>query len=145
MIDPHTGDLVTADGLPIGPETTREGFEASAVGRSSEVSVRNEPWCSYALPLLHMEGRTFGATIYFYGEEAESISLTIADPAFGSSWEDWSDENERRRHIAHEEWLAETIGAERDFSWGIVWAGRDAKTTDAHMIIRYAGRYPGSR
>ncbi len=78
MIDSGTGDLITDGGLRLGPAATREGFESSAMGRSSEVSVRNEPWCSYVLPTLQVGGRAFSAILYFYENRAESIHFTLA-------------------------------------------------------------------
>ncbi len=87
-----------------------------------------------------MNGREFGVIVCFHGDEADSISLAMSDPAFDSTCAARSDDGERKRDAAHKRWLVETIGRGREFSWGGIWVGRDPKTTDAGITIQYKRR-----
>ena len=88
------------------------------------------------MPLIEIDGRVFGAIVCFRGDVLDSISLTMNDPPY-ASWADWSEESENKRDTLHNAWLTEALGPDREFSWGTVWAGRDAKTRDSQIVIRY--------
>lgn len=136
MIDRLTGGIILDDGWRLGPPIGREEFEASPVGQRSAVSVRNEPWCSYRLPPLIIAGEVFGVIIYFYGSRIDSLSLARADMSV-QTWADWSEEKEEKTNTFHQAWLTKLIGTQRKFPWGEIWVGRDAKNTDAKIVIRW--------
>jgi hypothetical protein len=136
MIDRLTGAIILDDGRRLGPPIDRQEFEASSLGQMSAVSVRNEPWCSYRLPALRIDGEVFGAIIYFYGPKIDSLCLAQADLS-AKTWADWSEEEEEKTHKIHQAWLTKLFGTQRKFQWGEIWVGRDAKTTDAKIIIRW--------
>jgi hypothetical protein len=141
MIDPRTG-IITFESpvFSIGPATRRSDFLSSTVGALSQSAVDNEPWHSWHLPPLKA-GDDFDGTVYFTADEITMVILENADPRFGTSWTDYSNENERARKAAHDQWLAERCQiATGRHAWGAVtstygpsqpWAGLSS------ILVRY--------
>jgi len=145
MIDKKTGQLMCEDGTCFGRSLKRHAFLASEEGRESQISVQNEPWCSWSLPLKRISGLEFGITLSFCRENLNFISVTTTDPP--NPWVDWSEVRERQRQKMHDQWLNRYLGneewantsqgRERQFSWGEVFSVFDRKSGFSSIGIRY--------
>jgi hypothetical protein len=133
--NPKTGELVLASGTVLSSQLTRSLFLSSVEGSRAEVSVKNEPWCSFRF--RDGEGE-FWVILFFREEELNSIHLALADPKYGTGWDDWSEAKERERKAAHDRWLTRTgwIPGQK-YSWGSVWSEYDPKSGSSMIVIRY--------
>jgi hypothetical protein len=145
MIDPRTGILTFEKPLvQIHSALSRADFLESTWANGAVDFVVNEPWHSWKRKGGYKSGRSsFDVVLFFEGERLDMITFSDCDSKFGTSWGDWSVENEMNRHESHYKWLAACIGNQRSFPWGSVWSGCDPKTGDAAIAIRYTyGRQP---
>ena len=145
MVDLATGTIRFADpAAEIPASLTRSAFLASPLADGARVSVKNEPWCSWNLGAEYVDqGHRFAVTIYFEGERLDMISIADVNPAFGTSWQDMTDEKERQRHAAHEQWLSRSLGSARRFAWGSVSCGRDHWGNPDGITVTYPKPHPG--
>jgi len=65
------------------------------------------------------------------------IDLACNDPAYGTSWADFSMESEMKRKAAHDRWLAPSVGKRRDFPWGTIASEYDDRAGGSSITIRY--------
>jgi hypothetical protein len=143
-LDLRSGVLTTDGGATIGPDLTRTAFLAGPLARGAETLVANEPWHSWRLRTA-VDRRAFHAGLSFEGERLDMVILALDDPAFGTSWADWTREREEARKAAHEAWLASidpSIGDGREESWGFVSSVYDEKSGGSEIVIRYGARLP---
>ena len=140
MIDEKTGELVIQSiPLHIGPRLSRSKFLSLSIGKSSNVVVRNDLFCSYNIGRHEISGLVFIVIIYFYDELLESVSLTSVDDKSGESWADWSEEEELKKKEIHDDWLKNLLGrASSHYKWGEVWSGYDSKAGFSSIEIRYS-------
>jgi len=121
----------------IGPELTRESFLASPVGQAAEVSVKNEPWCSWHF-VAHDENEPFGVTLYFHGERLMQVTLCASHERFGIPWTCYSKDLIESHVKFHAQWLRERCGVVRPrSSWGTIWSGFDDRAGFAHISVCY--------
>jgi hypothetical protein len=142
--DLATGTLRTDLGESLGPDLTRAEFLAGPMASGAEVLVRNEPYVSWRIE-REIGGRPFAVGIYFDGDRLTMVILALADPAFGSSWADWTAERELARKAAHDAWLGQiepAIGDAREEAWGFVSSIVDDRSGGAEIVIRYGARLP---
>jgi hypothetical protein len=88
-----------------------------------------------------LAGRPFRLGLYFHGERLEMAVLALDEPAFGTSWADWSLATEMARKAAHEDWLAAidpSLGEGRGFPWGVLDSTYDQKAGGSQIVLRYA-------
>ena len=108
MIDPDSG-MLTFETPPasIAPSLTRAQFLVSALAKGAVTFVDNEPFHSWKINrTLRSCEVDFVVVLFFSGERLTMISLMNTDPRFGTSWADYSLENELARKASHDQWLA---------------------------------------
>jgi hypothetical protein len=133
--NPKTGELTLPSGTVLSPRLTRSVFLSSAEGKGAEVSVKNEPWCSFR---FEDHEDSMGVIVFFKGEILESVHLSINDPRFGTSWEDWSEEKELGRKRANDQWLKSNgLPPGKRYSWGSVWSDYSPKSGYSLIVIQY--------
>jgi hypothetical protein len=141
MIERATGQIqFSSDGIRIGPSLSREEFLASPFAAKCRELVRNEPYCSFALPTVQFDGRSFAWSLWFRGSVLESVSIACSDPEFGSSWADWSEEHEIARKGLHDSLLTTVLGAywqQQRFTWGSVDSTFDQRSGGSSIGVRY--------
>jgi hypothetical protein len=141
MIARTTGEVeLPSNGVRISPSLTREEFLASALARASRELVRNEPYCTFALPPAQFDAHQFAWSLSFHGSRLESVTIACADPEFGSSWADWSEERELARKRFHDVLLQSVLGPDwnrHPFSWGRVDSVFDQKSGASSIVLRY--------
>jgi hypothetical protein len=117
----------------IEPVTDRPSFLASALGRSAEVLVENEPHMTYR---IHPE-RGIAATVHFEGPKLRTVSFQIELPP--RKEEVWSEEHELERKRLHDEWLQDELGMPPYwFPWGRLESNYDSKGCSSAIIVSYA-------
>jgi len=146
MIDLATGEVrIPGLGVPLGPALSRDGFLTLSPGPEVRTLVANEPYHSFAVSVAAepLGDSAFGVVVQFYGPKLTSISLTAADPRFGTSWADWSEAKEKDRLRFHDEWLARTCGLKPgNYMWGSLHSGIDLKGGSSSIVIRYGRDQP---
>ena len=138
-IELATGTITTDAGERIRPDLRRNAFEASGLADGATVLTRNDPWMSWSVA-RSIGGRPFRLGLYFHRERLEMVVMAIDEPAFGSSWADWSLASEMARKAAHEEWLAKidpSLGEGREFPWGVLESTYDEKGGGSQIVLRY--------
>jgi len=142
MIERTTGQIqLPSNGIRVGRSLSREQFLASPLAAQCRELVRNEPHCSFALPTVQFEGHSFNWSLWFRGSVLQRVSIECADPEFGFSWSDWSEERELARKRVHDSLLATVLGQDwsrQRFSWGAVYSGYDAKGGFSNIGVTYA-------
>ena len=137
MIDRHTGAVRFDDPAAVlTPTTKRTDFLAASVW-VREISVQNEPHCSWEAGEFRANGRNFLVTVQFFGDELRSVHLVDSDPRFPSSWTEWSKSAELLRKTSHDKLLAELLGRRRSFAWGAVSSFFDERSGGSLIFIRY--------
>ncbi|HWL91932.1 MAG TPA: hypothetical protein VNT79_00205 [Phycisphaerae bacterium] len=138
MICPKTVKIqFDSPSLQISPQLTRASFLESEFGKVARTLVSNEPWHSWVLSETCHSRRAFNVALYFEGEKIASVSLDASDPAFGTSWDDFTPEKAMQQKAAHDEWVSAWLGGKRKFRWGTVWSGYDEKSGFSSIHIRY--------
>lgn len=143
MIDRTTGEIrLPFGGVCISPALTRERFLASSLASQSREMVRNEPHCTFALPKVQVSGHAFSVSLWFQGSRLHRVSIECADPEFGTSWSDCSEERELARKRLHDSLLESALGRgwmHERFPWGAVDSGYDPKGGFSSIGVTYGG------
>jgi hypothetical protein len=133
--NPKTGEFLLPGGTILSARLTRSAFLASAEGARAQVSVKNEPWCSFR---FEDDEDPLDIIVFFNGEKLETVQVSLRDPKFGTGWENWSEEKELDRKRANDQWLREHgLAPEKKYAWGSVWSGYDARSGSSMIVIRY--------
>ncbi|TAK90528.1 MAG: hypothetical protein EPO06_07875 [Burkholderiaceae bacterium] len=133
--DPTTGNFTLDGGETLGSHVTRSDFLSTPIGVMSKVLVKNEPWCSFSIPI---SDKSISLSVFFNGETLDAIHITVLGTAFGTSWNDWSEEKERARKIANDQWLiSKGLTPGERYLWGFVWSGTDPKGGLSCAVVRY--------
>jgi hypothetical protein len=131
-IDPFTGRLKLESGLELSPRVTRSEFLASPEGVASTVTVRNEPWCSFAIVPTK---ENVSLSLSFNAEVLTQVRIGVTDPPF--SWSEWSKDREMQRKAGNDKWLMSMGLAQGEYPWGSVRSVFDAIGGFSAIIIRY--------
>jgi hypothetical protein len=142
MFNAQNGELTfDRPAVCIGPSLRRSEFEDAAWAQGAAGMVFNGPWASWKLKGQYWSLELpFTVIVYFEGERLAMLDFCNADPQFGTSWEDYSEEKERRRKQSHDGWLNKSLGRHRSFPWGEVTSGdgRDPHGGGASsIVVRY--------
>lgn len=146
MIDPTTGEIALSTGERIGPALAPE-----VSGRLPLVTHARS--ADGASPIGELsDGKRFHIGLGFQEERLTSVTLVLADAAYGTSWEDSSEEKERARKAAHEVLLTADLGAPTmsdtpvpgmlelttwSRPWGKVESIYDARTGGSEIRVSY--------
>jgi hypothetical protein len=142
MIERTTGQIqFPSDGICISALLSREHFLASTLAGQCRELVRNEPYCSFALPAVQFDGHSFVWSLWFRGSVLQRVSIACSDPGFGgASWADWSEEHEFSRKRLHDSLLSSVLGADwlqQRFAWGRVHSAFDRKSGGSSIEVTY--------
>jgi len=137
VIDRATGALHFDDGVVIEPTLTRAQFLQMQPGETRDVSVQNEPWCSWRVTRLRSGGRVFIAVVQFRGEELQSVELVESDLVGFGDWKDWSEARELEDQRRYATFLSSELGSRRSFHWGTASAIYDARSGGSFIKISY--------
>jgi hypothetical protein len=141
MIDHATGEIqFRADGIRVGHALTRELLLASSISSQCRELVRNEPYCSFALPTVQFGDQPFAWSVWFRASVLLRVSIQCASPAFGSSWSDWSENRELARKRVHDSLLQQSLGQDwchKHFTWGRVESLYDSKGGFSSIVVTY--------
>jgi hypothetical protein len=130
MLDPESGALeFTEPALRISP-TDPEYAQASDL-------VTNESSRSWSVASCVSGEMRFSVSVYVRDDRLAMVRLTNIDPKFGTSWSEWSQQQEAARQAAHDAWLDRHLGPRRDFAWGTVSSVYDQKAGESTIVIKY--------
>jgi hypothetical protein len=131
----NTGTIKLNDGFEINQNLSRSKFIHSAQGKISQAIIKNNPWYSYSL-LASDEGIVF--ILSFKSELLTNINISMCSKEFGSNWSDWSEEKEKSRKVANEQWLKNNnIEPDRKYPWGKASSFHDRKSGDSTILVEF--------
>ena len=140
MFDAITGTL-TFEEPPtvIASSLTRDQFLGSPLADGTTTHIENEPYHSWKLKgTFHSAGLDLLVVLYFRGQQLTMVSLTDADPRFGTIWADQSPEKEMARKASHDAWLSRARAPHHHVSWGSVRSGYDERGGFSDIVVKYA-------
>lgn len=137
MFDPTTGAVRFSDGTTISSSLTRSEFLEASFGKTREVSVKNEPWCSWRVTRMPAGDRFFVLVLQFYAERLLSLKLVESDLVGFADWKDWSETDELRKKRTYEKLLSRELGRRRSFHWGSVGAAYDPRSGSSFIFLTY--------
>jgi hypothetical protein len=144
MIDPQTGTLsFEQPAVQVGPALTRGQFLSAAWGREGPDLTAKQPWYSRKFVGCKLPGQylsasvSFAVWLTFEGRRLRGVELCNGDPAFGTSWDDYSEEKELLRKATHDEWLAASLGERRSFPWGTARSSYDRRGGGNTINLQY--------
>jgi hypothetical protein len=137
-IDQVTGAVVSREGR-IASTMTKAEFIAGPLFLDGDWTNEKAGWYSASCGLLTFDDVQLGASVMFEHETLRYVSLWSNEPAFGTSWADYSRDKEIARHSWHVSWLTSQLGNwGRQFPWGRISAGGyDGKSGQSVIALYY--------
>jgi hypothetical protein len=87
---------------------------------------------------LKIENLYFFLNICFLKHEVKFITFTFShSDSTNRSWNDWVEVDEEKESQKLEDWLNETVGLRREFSWGKISSNYDSKGGGSSILINY--------
>jgi len=148
VIDRDTGSLVLP-GARIERDLTRTSFLASPLGAHARSEDMHTGWMLAYLGAQDLDGLTFAVVLHFEGERLDRYSLSLTDPRYGTSWDDYTEEKQLAQRDAYDAWLVASLGqGTREPSprgpelryalpWGDVWSTFDARGGSTSIGVRF--------
>jgi hypothetical protein len=126
------GSVVFSEGT-IGSHMGRQAFLRSRIGKSSKAVVVNAPWITY-----NFSPETgIACNAIFRNELLIRLSIMIRLPSDDTS--KWSDADEHKRQVLHDEWLQAELGKPPYcYVWGQIESGLDRRDGFSDIIVAYA-------
>jgi hypothetical protein len=138
MIDASQGRLqLDGHDLVIGPGVSEAEFLDSTVGKAASLLVDNEPYRSWNLKGISLNGLPIAANLYFRNHKLWQVTMALYDARFGLSSNDWTPEKEDQHRQALDSWLQQYFPNKRNFSWGEVTNAHDTKNATWSICIVY--------
>jgi hypothetical protein len=135
MIDKNTGELVLDAGLRIPPFCAKEALLASPLGQGAVEKNKGPGWTDVKVPPQRIDGRDFLVIFHFHEGLLAGLHLMDDDPRYGTSFET---ADEAGRKVAHDAWLAETLGRPPyTYAWGEVGSTYDPRSDSSEVYVRY--------
>lgn len=134
MIDANTGSIDLSDER-ITSNLTRKEFLSLTMGKQAKIFVQNEPYCSFRIE-AKLGADDFILVLWFEGQTLNRVTLQLSDDRYGSSWDDWTEENELARKQAHDDWL-KAHGLSKQYPWGKILSLYDSRGGSSTIEIVY--------
>jgi hypothetical protein len=84
------------------------------------------------------EGFYVTLSLAFSKEKLSIITFNVSDKKGSlSTWETWSEQEERGKVAFMNDWLSQKVGGGRKYDWGEIWCEYDPKGASAGAGIRY--------
>lgn len=127
---------------PLGLRISRSLTEAALLSSFQHGQLKRTDmhtgWVWYRLPTFAESELLIVISLGFNSGVLEHVSLSDTHPRYGTSWNDWSEEKELLRARQIGSWLTGKGFASGTYSWGVIWAGYDAKGGFGHAAVQYA-------
>ncbi len=139
MFDANSGSLdVGSENPKISPFLHKDQFLSSKLGANSDCVVSNEPWNTYEIQDVTIDGHSFVITLVFKNEMLVCVNLyQILDPK-STSWAAHSEEVELARKSEHDKLLKSFLGdPPYSFKWGQIESLHDSRQGASEIIVRY--------
>ena len=154
VIDPDTGSLVLPGGR-IDRDISPLALLASPLGADARREDLPAGWTHVYFGSGDPDGNAFGVALHFDGDRLYGYSVSLADPRYGTSWDDYTEEKQFAKRNAHDAWLIASLGeGTREPSprgpelryalpWGDVWSTFDARGGSTSIGVRFRREEPG--
>jgi hypothetical protein len=153
VIDCLTGTLVLSGGN-VGCDLSRSSLLSSTMGAKAICDDVHTGWMHVYLGPQNLGGTVFGVVLHFDVERLDGYSLSLVDARYGTSWDNYSEENQVAQRDAHDAWLLATLGRSSpepsnrgaqlrySFPWGDAWSTFDARGGSSSIGIRFRRSTP---
>ena len=138
-IDHATGAIRT-DEVTIGPHLLLADARAWPAFLAEKSANEERGWLDVRLRDQMIGGFPFTVVLRFEDSGLRSVELMHADPRFGTTWEDWSEEKQKSLRRWHDDWLwtvARVDWRAMAFPWGRIDSGYDSKGGFSHIVVAY--------
>ena len=141
-IDKDTGCILLPEiDAVISPLLSRTQFLQAAAFSAASVTLCSEPWYSYRLPSIPQSETELFIVLQFQGEQLLSLHLAHGSARFGTSWADWTLEQELARQAFNEHWLTSDLCLHLgEYSWGDISSIYDDKGGSSFIRVCYDDR-----
>lgn len=131
------GEIIIGD-LAINNVLTKTAFFISEISKNAKLKIENGDYASYEIDSATIRGEKFNMSLYFFKDQITEIDLYILLSNETSSWEKWSREDEVKRKLKQEKWMANNcIISGSTASWGSVHSIFDDKAGFSYIRIKY--------
>jgi hypothetical protein len=89
----------------------------------------------YGLPTIKQGVTEIDVSLCYYATKLIHIHFTAQGDEFGTSWDDFSEEKERKRARKTEQWLTSINLKPGTYGWGTVWCGYDLKASFSYAAL----------
>ncbi|WP_157772443.1 hypothetical protein [Lacunisphaera limnophila] len=139
MIDANNGRIAVSGDCIVSGSLKKSVFMSSSLFHCTKPLTINPPFASYVLPEQSIDGRAYSVSLWFREESLSHVQLCDTGDEFGSSWEDWSEEKEKKRKQHHDRLLVSLLGRSREygFGWGRIESLFDLKAASSYIVISY--------
>ncbi|OON69422.1 hypothetical protein [Hymenobacter sp. CRA2] len=146
QLDPHTGHLQLGPSACITDTTTPADLPHLFPGATITPTNLGNGWQHYHVRLEPADWLVV-VVLTFIGRYLIQWQLVFTqDTAPKQNWANWNEEAERQQAIRYQQWLTTQLGPEqRQFDWGEVWVGYDARSGSSSIMARYGGPEPTPR
>jgi hypothetical protein len=132
--DPQNGTIKFSQELTISKSLSKSEFLESPVSTHSTVLVENPPYITYKLPVTN----EISSSLCFNDEKILNFSFSSAKACFGTSWSDWSKENELKRNSENSRILNQLkLSTSTEYTWAKIWSGFDEKSGSSSVVINF--------
>jgi hypothetical protein len=109
VIDPLTGALVLK-GRSIDRDVSPSALLASPLGAHATREDLPAGWTHVYLGSGDSDGKALGVALHFEGDRLYGYSVSLADPRYGTSWDDYTEEKQIAKRDAHDALLVASLG-----------------------------------
>ena len=119
--------------------TSKKTFLQSADAQASSLFVSNPPYESYRLAQTYScKGHSFLVVVFFRNDLLTGLQLSIVASSDPTSWENWSEEHERRKNEQQVEMLVQVYGRHPAmFDWGSITSSYDSRSGESAMTVQF--------
>ncbi len=141
ILDLETGCFHLSDSIRVGLDISYADL-VELVPQHKTVDIKNGYAWIYFKD-INIDALNFYVHVCFYNGSLFLIDFGFTEPEQeNKTWADWTEENELKRKERYENWLTETIGKNRLFSWGTVSTYYDPRGGNSSMRMKYGHEKP---
>ncbi len=139
MIDKIKGHIKLTDSVELKPNSNFELIESQKLGEVQETRDMGNGYKWLDIKNIQINEKYFIMSLCFKQEKLSELSILISDNPFdlNSSWDNWSEKEEKEKLKKYQEWLNKELDKENEFNWGTAWASYDQKGCSTSIGIRY--------
>lgn len=136
-IDPQTGRIRLPElKLELWPRMPQQEFLTATSSLNRDNLGANGGWQRYSIHAQLLNDRKIGLFFVFFNDELNVVSFAYCHK--DDTWENWSEERERKTAEDYKQQLALQLGPGNSFPWGRIGAEYDQRSGGTDIWLRYS-------